>query len=447
VNIEFCELTSEETASLAAPRRLHVGVIDEELPFPTNSGKRIRTLNLLQRLAARHRITFFCHQSVDPSETQAAVAHLNSLGIETIIVDRQVPTKSGAAFYGRLFANLFSPRPYSVATHDSLPLRQAVAQYARTHEVDLWQCEWTPYAEAMRELPGTPYLVMAHNIETQIWERYHASEPNRLKRWYIGHQMRKFAHYERRVLAQALTTMTVSDEDARLARHRFAARHVEVVDNGVDTEFFRPGEIKRDPRKILFLGSLDWRPNLDAVRVLLDEIFPQVLQAEPTARLQLVGRKPPPWLTRVVENARGVEMFADVPDVRPFLHGCGVLAVPLRIGGGSRLKILEALATATPVVSTRVGAEGLALEADRHFVQVERVEEMAPALVAAVKEPASIQPLADLGRQVVLDRYDWNALAAKLEQVWLAAASPARSSLSGPHRPRTTRPTTISRAA
>jgi glycosyltransferase involved in cell wall biosynthesis len=147
-----------------------------------------------------------------------------------------------------------------------------------------------------------------------------------------------------------------------------------------------------------------------------------------------VGRKPPPWLYRVVENARGVELHADVPDVRPFLHECGVLAVPLRIGGGSRLKILEALATATPVVSTKVGAEGLALESDRHYVEVEEVEGMADALIAAVKNPGMLAPLADLGRQVVLDRYDWNALAAKLEQVWLDCA-PARSrSVPAPHR-------------
>ena len=114
-------------------------------------------------------------------------------------------------------------------------------------------------------------------------------------------------------------------------------------------------------RSVLFLGSLDWRPNLDAVALLLDDIFPQVRAQVPAATLSLVGRHPPDWLQARVAATPGVRVLADVPDVRPFLATCGMLVVPLRIGGGSRLKILEALATETPVVSTRVGAEGLQL--------------------------------------------------------------------------------------
>src|SRR5215470_4710971 len=153
----------------SSPSALRVAVIDEELPFPLNSGKRIRTLNLLKRLASRHRITYICHRNADADEARKAERHLLECGIEPVIVERSVPRKSGLGFYARLTANLFSPLPYSVASHTSRALKDAVRKYAANHSVDLWQCEWTPYAETLRGLPGACRVVMAHNIESQIW--------------------------------------------------------------------------------------------------------------------------------------------------------------------------------------------------------------------------------------------------------------------------------------
>ena len=194
---------------------------------------------------------------------------------------------------------------------------------------------------------------------------------------------------------------------------------MDVVDNGVDIKYFRPSAAARDARQILFLGSLDWRPNLDAVRLLLSEVFPAVQSAEPAARLWIVGRNPPSWLRRQIAALPGVELHADVADVRPFLAHSGVLAVPLRIGGGSRLKILEALACGLPVVSTRVGAEGLRLIPGKHLVVVENVGELAGALTSFLQNPEPARQMAVGGRQVVLEHYDWDVLAERLEQVWL----------------------------
>src|SRR5262249_30078489 len=113
---------------------MHIAILDEELPYPLTSGKRIRTLNLLQRLADRHRLTFLCHRNADPAEAEAASKHFSELGIEAIVVDRPVPPKSGPKFYARLAGNLFSPLPYSVATHASLELREAVCKFAKENE-------------------------------------------------------------------------------------------------------------------------------------------------------------------------------------------------------------------------------------------------------------------------------------------------------------------------
>ncbi|MBX9622307.1 MAG: glycosyltransferase family 4 protein [Gemmataceae bacterium] len=415
-------------------RPLRVAVLDEELPFPLTSGKRIRTYNLLARLADRHRVTILCHKNPDPAEAADAGAAFRRLGIETVMVDRAVPRKSGPGFYARLAGNLLSPLPYSVATHTSPALVQAVRDHAARKRVDLWHCEWTPYAQVLRDALGdglatAKWAVMAHNVEAVIWRRTADAEPNPVKRWYVRKQWEKFDRFERWAYAAATTPIAVSPDDARVMRAEFGVGRVAVVPNGVDTRFFRPQtDVDRDPARVLFLGSLDWRPNLDAVRLLLDDIFPKVKQHAPAATLALVGRHPPAWLRQRAALTPGVELFADVPDVRPFLATCGMLAVPLRIAGGSRLKILEALAAGAPVVSTTVGAEGLSLVPGRDYVRADGPA-LADAILDGIRRPHELAETADAGRRAVLVGYDWGPLADRLDAAWretVAVDRPAR---------------------
>jgi glycosyltransferase involved in cell wall biosynthesis len=417
--IEPSRTFAETDRSPRAARPLQVAIVDEELPYPATSGKRIRTLNLLLRLAPRHRLTYLCHRNANPIEAAEAARFLQHHGIATVVVDRPVPGKSGPLFYARLAANLLSPLPYSVATQDSRQLRNALRRFAAANAVDLWHCEWTPYAQALQAVAGRR-VVVAHNVESLIWQRYFETEANRLKRWYIGKQWRKFVRFERSALAAADRTIAVSDLDAERFRADFGVERVSVVENGVDTSEFRPTTEPRDRFQMLFLGSLDWRPNLDGVRHLLEQVLPAVQAAEPRATLSLVGRHPPEWLRREAAARPGVTLHADVPDVRPFLARCGQMVVPLRIGGGSRLKILEALAAGVPVVSTRIGAEGLHLDPERHLTIVPDCGALAPALVRNMRETERLAEQAAAGRRLVVDRYDWDALADQLEQAWMA---------------------------
>jgi glycosyltransferase involved in cell wall biosynthesis len=396
-------------------------MVDEELPYPPISGKRIRTLNLTERLARRHRLTYVCHRNADADEALRAAEHFAGLGVRTVVVDRVVPPRHGPAFYARLAANLFSPLPYSVSSHTSVPLRAALARLAREEAIDLWHVEWTPYAQALADLPGRR-VVMAHNVESVIWQRYHETETNPLKRWYIGRQWHKYRRFEREALGRADLTIAVSELDAERFRRDLAVPRVDVVDNGVDTAYFRPTDTPREPATLLFLGSLEWRPNLDGVRQLLDRLYPAVKREIPEARLLLVGRNPPEWLVREAATTAGVELHGNVPDVRPFLARASLLVVPLRIGGGSRLKILEALAAGTPVASTRVGAEGLALEPARHLELAEEVDDLAAPIVQLLRDPARARRQADSGRRQVLRLYDWDSLAGRMEQLWRGCA-------------------------
>ncbi|MBO0698102.1 MAG: glycosyltransferase, partial [Zavarzinella sp.] len=263
--------------------RLHVAVLDEELPFPLTSGKRIRSFHLLTRLAKSHRVTYIAHQNADPDEERLAAKVLREHDIVPVMVDYRVRPKAGVGFYGRLLGNLFSPLPYSVATHASRAMQIAINKLDANDPPDLWHCEWTPYAHAMRGRPSR-WVVMAHNVESVIWRRMAEAEANPLKRWFIRQQWKKFEAFERWSYTSATRAIAVSRGDADRIEKQFGARDVAVVDNGVDTGFFQPDpDAVGDPHRVLFLGSLDWRPNQDAVRLLLDAIFPKVQTAEPRA--------------------------------------------------------------------------------------------------------------------------------------------------------------------
>jgi polysaccharide biosynthesis protein PslH len=397
-------------------RPLNVVIVASELPYPPTAGNRIRTLNLALRLARRHQITFLAHRN---AEAEEAIEFLERHGIEAVLVNRTIPRKSGVSFYARLLANLASPLPYSVTSHSSEPLRRAARILSERKRIDLWQSEATILISTLEDLDGVPKVVIAHNVESLIWQRYFETERNPLKRWYIKKQWKKFERFERQAFAKATRVVSVSNEDARLIRDGFGGQAVDVVDNGIDRSYFESVQADRDPRQILFLGALDWRPNLDAVGLLLDRIFPEVRDAEPSARLCLVGRRPHAALVRRVQGVPGVELHADVPDVRPYLARSAVMVVPLRIGGGSRLKILEALAAGLPVISTRVGAEGLEVVAGQDYIAADQPDTICRELVACLRDPTYALAMAQRARHFVLDRYDWDMLATKLETSWI----------------------------
>src|SRR5262249_27211963 len=153
--------------------------------------------------------------------------------------------------------NLLSPLPYSVTSHTSRALTDVLRRIAAAEPVDLWHCEWTPLAQALAGVAGRR-LVMAHNVESVIWQRYFETEANPLKRWYIGRPGRKFARFEREVLWRADLTVAVSDLDRQRFENDLGVPRVEVVDNGVDTRYFEPRGGPREPATLLFLGSLEW---------------------------------------------------------------------------------------------------------------------------------------------------------------------------------------------
>ncbi len=388
-------------------------ILDEEFPWPLNTGKRIRSLNLLRRLAPTHHLTYLAYGTRDSNGYQA----LSDLGLHPLAVKRAPLPKTGSKLYFRLLGNLFSSQPYSVASHFTSAFQRAVQGELATSSYDLVLCEWTPYAQFVRDLSGVPRLVVAHNVEHQIWQRYVENETQLLVRWYLGLQARRMRTFEEDVFSSVEGATAVSATDAATIKSMAPHLDVEVVDNGVDLEFFDDDSEPADTAApiLVFTGSMDWRPNQDCVEYFVNDILPLVQAEWPDVQTVFVGRNPPP---KIADLGRldGVTITGTVNDVRPHIRDAAVYIVPLRIGGGSRLKILEALAMRKPVVSTGIGAEGLDVTDGRELLLADTPQQFARQINLLLSDRRQARKLGEAGRKLVEQRYGWDALATKLEQ-------------------------------
>lgn len=393
---------------------MKVLVVDEEVPFPLNTGKRIRTWNLLRRLKDRHEITFL---SWGRGEAPA-----DGDGVRFMNLGQELPAMQGPGFYAGLLGNLLSPLPYSVQRHAGQAMKQAVRTLVAKERFDLIHCEWTPYVEAVRAVMGDcPTVLSAHNVEARIWERYLKTETHPLKKEYIRIQHRKFDRFERDAARACAHVVAVSHKDASVFSS-YGCPKVSVVPNGVDEAYFY---VRKDPvqdRSLVFTGSMDWRPNQDGIAYFLNDIFPLIKKSLPNVTVTIVGRNPPAWLTVLGTTLEGVRVTGTVDDVRPYIAESTLYIVPLRVGGGSRLKILEALAMNKVVLSTTIGAEGLHLDDGQHLLLRDDAQSFADAAVEALRAPERFDSLARQGRERVMELYTWDRIAAALDEVWSATA-------------------------
>jgi glycosyltransferase involved in cell wall biosynthesis len=390
-------------------------MVDEEVPFPLNTGKRIRTFNLLKQLAQWHTITYLCYQNAS-----TRLPDLKNVSFEQL--PSPIVEQRGAFFYWSLLKNIFSPRPYSVERHASGMMKAKVASLMHQHMYDLLHCEWTPYSENIKDwISKVPSVLAAHNVEAQVWQRLFMNERNIIKKLYTFLQWRKMDRYERRVSREYSEIMAVSNLDKDIFLSRYGCHNVSVIPNGIDATYFHPLDHPIKPYSMIFSGSMDWRPNQDGVRYLLKEIFPEIQRWLPEATVTIAGRNPPAWLEELSKKFRGVVLTGTVDDVRPYIAQGALYIVPLRIGGGSRLKILEALAMGKTVLSTSIGAEGLDLVNGEHLLIRDDPETFARTAVDLLLHPEEQAHLGGQGREKVLADYTWDSIVILVDRVWQKA--------------------------
>jgi glycosyltransferase involved in cell wall biosynthesis len=314
--------------------------------------------------------------------------------------------------------------PFSCRALCSRPLLSQWEHKLALHAGSLLHVDSIDLALFARAANGFRKVLNHHNCESAMAYRWAQREPNPLKKAYLRVQARKLANLENSICANFDVNTVVSEQDLRLLRANHSKAHIHVVENGVDTGYFMPASKQEEPRSLIFSGSLDWQPNLSAIRFLIREVWPYIKTRYPGARLYLAGKNPPASLLRWAEHDSNIAVVANPDDMRPLLARAAVYVCPILEGGGTRLKILDAMAMARPVVSTTIGCEGLRVTHGENILIADAARDFADKVVQLLENKGLRNQLAQAGRALIEREYSWERIAHQLEQAYRCALEP-----------------------
>lgn len=401
-------------------RKLKLLWLTAKPPFPLTDGGRIAVYEPLRRLAARgHQITLLTFRS--PDEGPANLTPLTKFcRVES------VPHDTGARLAG-IARNLFSSLPYNVAKYQSPVMTQRLEEILARASFDVAHLEQVHLAGYQTITQGKwhiPTVLRQQNIESHLAERYWRTQTG-LRRLYarlLAHRMRR---YEAAMCAIMDCCLAITDADAQRLRALSPQANVLVVPAGVDTPAFRPSPGREEPDTLVFVGSMDWLPNIDAARWFCQEVLPAIRRECPALQLYIVGKNPPPEVCRLAEPG-AVHITGFVEDVRDYFARAAVFVVPLRVGGGMRVKLLQALAMERAVVSTSIGAEGIAVTHGQDILLADSAPDFAQRIINLLHNPELRARLGENGRRLVEERYSWEAATDQLELAYRDAIQTKR---------------------
>jgi polysaccharide biosynthesis protein PslH len=404
-------MTPLEPAAAEMPSRpLEVLVVSPDLPYPPGWGFGMRVYQLLRAVAAEHSVTLLCYA---PPDLAHHAEPLREFCKEVKVVPRE-PENKLRRRAGQV-RSLLSAVPFHASGLRTAQLQAALDECLRSTAFDVVQLESSQLV-SLRYRTRAALVIDEHNIESELLQRM-TGEQHWARRLFNLVEAAKYRRLEQRAWSRADACVTTSDRDERQVRDRMPQLPTAVVPNGVDPDRFSaaafPGQAEPvQPDTLVFNGVLSYRPNFEGIRYFIDQVLPRVRRAKPNASLTVVGYGSPKDLAQLA--APGVTLTGWVDDVRPYLARAAIVVVPIRMGGGTRLKVVEALSMARPVVSTALGCEGIDVEPGRHLLVADQPEELASAVCRLLDDPALGARLGSAGRDLVVERYSWQRAGQRL---------------------------------
>ena len=413
------------------PSRPKLLFLCHTLPYPADGGVWIRTYHVLRLLSRAFDITALCFEragSAGDRTDWAAASGRDALGRFAQVEVFAIPQRhSRARFAWDHLRSAASRRVYTTYLYDSKAFRARLTQVLRSTAFDLVHVDSLDLAGYLPDCAGVPVICVHHNIESSLLRRLAAVDPNPCRSAYIGFQAGLMDQVERRWCGRIALNVTVSEQDAALLRQAVPAARTAVVPNGVDVDEFRPTGM--DGTGLAYVGGTNPFPNLDALNYFCDDILTHLRPAAPDLRVRWIGRATPAQQQHYRERF-GVELTGYVDDPRTAMAAAACHIVPLRSGGGTRLKILNAWASGKPVVSTSVGCEGLETSDGDNILIRDDPKAFAAAVLAVLGDETLRRRLANGGRLTAERRYSWDTVGAHMIDRYLqvvAAVGPERA--------------------
>jgi glycosyltransferase involved in cell wall biosynthesis len=382
--------------------------------WPLNTGGRLRSFHIISELSRHHAVTVLTTH--EPEEDGNALAQHLPRCWNVTSVPHALAKRGGIGFLWALMRSWLTPLPVSVYKCRNAALAAEVVRESADGHFDLCVADFL-YAVPNVALDGTtPVVLFEHNVEYMIWQRTGANSRNPLRRALLELEWRKMRRYEIRACRRSRLTIAVSEDDLLLLGKDAPESRMAAIPTGVDVDYFDAGDgTLEQTAEIVFTGSMDWHPNEDAMRYFIDAILPLLRLEVPEVSLTIVGRNPSPQLRDAAATA-GVAVTGTVDDVRPYIRRAAVYVVPLRIGGGTRLKIFEALAMGKAVVSTSIGAEGLPLQEGVHILRADDPAAFAAKVLELLRDGTRRRELGTAGRRLMEQEYSWSRVAQDFER-------------------------------
>jgi sugar transferase (PEP-CTERM/EpsH1 system associated) len=396
-----------------------------QYPYPPHKGTTLRNFNIIANLAQRHQIDLLTFADVHPSADSPLSKMCNR--IVTVPLHRRSIAR-------RAIDTILSPWPDMGLRLWSSEFKQKLDEWLADSHYDVIQVEGIELARYALALPtnpkgrwrrvGTTIVFDDHNSEYMLQQRIAEAEIAahgwNLGAIYSSIQTRKLRGFERAMCRRADRIAVVSSADAAAIRQLDPALKVRVIPNGVDTELYRRDKvtpIDLPPHSLVFTGTMDFRPNVDAVLWFAREVLPLVKQSIADVHFVIVGQRPHDRLD-ILRDEASITITGDVEDTRPYIAAASVYVIPLRMGSGTRLKVLEAFSMEAPIVSTTLGAEGFAIESGRELLLADDPVSFARSIVDLITDPARGRALGQAGRALAIDQYEWRKIVPKFEELW-----------------------------
>jgi sugar transferase (PEP-CTERM/EpsH1 system associated) len=384
--------------------------------WPLTGGALLRNFHLANVLAARCQVTLLQLAKPDEKETGTwPETHFH----------RILTFERGPGYTpGNILRGMLGPTPLPVLNYASKSAAAKLSELLASEPFDAVQLESVhllSYLDVIRRAPSRPAVIADwHNVESELMSRYASRTGNWAKRLLAYRTAHLLERAEQRLLSEADVHLVVSERERQLLESRFSKANVHVVPNGVDTAAFQTTVAGRSssnetPNTLLFVGSMDYHANVDAVVWFVREIWPDVSSRFPSLTFTIAGRNPGPKVQALASTS--VRITGSVDDIRPFYLSAAAVVVPLRVGSGTRLKILEAMAAGVPVVSTSLGAEGLEAADGVHLLTGDSRREFTSALIRLIQDRALAAALANAGLTLVAERYDWSIIGQRLYDI------------------------------
>ncbi|MFA5073582.1 MAG: glycosyltransferase [Nitrospirota bacterium] len=388
---------------------MNILFIASNYPFPADSGHNLRTFNMLRILAKEHTIFFVGftkpHHREHAAPDDPIPALCKSIDLFTIPDD-----ESTVRLLWSLFLNLFSRFPYVIKKYYRSETEKRIQEILKTHSIDLVHVDILHVSMYAHRIAAIPRALTEHNIESLRVKRLAQNAKNPLLTLYLYLQYKKLFAYEKQACTLFDLCVAVSKNDLQVLQHMNPSGRMIEVPNGVDTEHFSPAPDAWEPGSLLWVGSMHDLYNREAVDYFCSEIFPRIEEEIPAVSFTAIGSHPTNALKALAMRSASVRVQGYVADVRPYFSAASVFLAPLKSGGGTKLKVLNALSLGKAVVTTRVGAEGIDVEDGVHLVIADDPTSFAQKTIELLRNPEKIKTMGEKGRQRILERYDWSAI-------------------------------------